>query len=147
MLVCMGYPPRTRTNSASYLRRLYPPHQDCRQLWRADQSRMRDGTGVFVDTHCRQCHCRYRIQHVERKTPEVEKTAFIDDRTLDSSNLQQRIEAIAEVADVDEMLGHSTNIDKSKKMATTKRTGNIANKRRNSRIQAQPCARLQVARA
>lgn len=55
---------------------------------------------------------------LSEKTPELEKTAFIDDRILDSGSLQQLTEAISEVAEMDSMMGHSTNIDVSKILRT-----------------------------
>ena len=59
---------------------------------------------------------------LQQKAPEVEKSAFIDDRTLDSEKVQQLEVAIKEVVKMDKMMGHSTNVDKSKILATTRRT-------------------------
>ena len=56
------------------------------------------------------------------RVPEVEKTAFIDDRTLDAAELPQLTKAIEEVVEMDALMGHQTNIEKSKMLATTKRT-------------------------
>ena len=59
---------------------------------------------------------------LQEKAPEVEKSAFIDDRTLDAEKVQQLEVAIKEVVKMDQMMGHSTNVDKSKVLATTRRT-------------------------
>ena len=59
---------------------------------------------------------------VQDKTPDVNKLAFIDDRTLDTENIQQLEVAIQEVVKMDELMGHTTNVDKSKVLAATKRT-------------------------
>ena len=59
---------------------------------------------------------------LQSKAPEVEKSAFIDDRTLDAEKVHQLEVAIKEVVRMDKMMGHSTNVDKSKILATTRRT-------------------------
>ena len=55
------------------------------------------------------------------RAPNVETSAFIDDRTLDAEDLNVLTKAIEHVVDMDELMGHTTNIDKSKLLATTKR--------------------------
>lgn len=59
---------------------------------------------------------------LQHKTPEVHKSAFIDDRTLDIEEVQQLEVAIGEVAKMDNLMGHTTNVGKSKVFATTRRT-------------------------
>jgi hypothetical protein len=59
---------------------------------------------------------------LQHKAPEVEKSAFIDDRTLDAEKVQQLEVAIREVVKMDKLMGHTTNVDKSKALATTRRT-------------------------
>ena len=57
---------------------------------------------------------------LSEKAPAVEKSAFIDDRTLDAKNVRELEKAIREVVNMDQMMGHTTNVDKSKVLATTK---------------------------
>jgi hypothetical protein len=52
----------------------------------------------------------------------VSKSAFIDDRTLDTEDVKQLEAAISEVVKMDNLMGHTTNVDKSKVLATTRRT-------------------------
>jgi hypothetical protein len=59
---------------------------------------------------------------LQHRAPTVEKSAFIDDRTLDADDVQQLETAIKEVVKMDKLMGHTTNVDKSKVLATTKRT-------------------------
>ena len=59
---------------------------------------------------------------LQHKTPKVNKSAFIDDRTLDTEDVKQLEEAIGEVVKMDKLMGHTTNVDKSKVLATTRRT-------------------------
>ena len=59
---------------------------------------------------------------LQHRTPKVNKSAFIDDRTLDTDDVKQLEEAIGEVVKMDKLMGHTTNVDKSKVLATTKRT-------------------------
>ena len=59
---------------------------------------------------------------LQQKVPEVEKSAFIDDRTLDTEKIHHLEAAIKEVVKMDELMGHETNVDKSKVLATTRRT-------------------------
>ena len=59
---------------------------------------------------------------LQHKTPKVNKSAFIDDRTLDTEDVKQLEAAISEVVKMDKLMGHTTNVDKSKVLATTRRT-------------------------
>ena len=59
---------------------------------------------------------------LQHKTPKGNKSAFIDDRTLDTEDVKQLEEAIGEVVKLDKLMGHTTNVDKSKVLATTRRT-------------------------
>ena len=59
---------------------------------------------------------------LQHRVPEVEKSAFIDDRTLDAGEVRQLGKAIEEVVKMDHPMGHSTNVEKSKVLATTRRT-------------------------
>ena len=58
---------------------------------------------------------------LQHQTPDVENSAFIDDRTLDAQNDNELEMAIEEVVKMDQLMGHTTNTDKSKVLATTKR--------------------------
>ena len=59
---------------------------------------------------------------LQHRRPEVETIAFIDDRTLDTDNVQQLEHATSECVKMDELMGHTTNVDKSTALATTRRT-------------------------
>ena len=59
---------------------------------------------------------------LQHRTPKVNKSAFIDDRTLDTEDVKQLEVAIGEVVKMDTRMGHTTNVDKSKVLATTRRT-------------------------
>ena len=62
------------------------------------------------------------------RAPTVKKSAFIDDRTIDAAKLNNIKEAISEIVEMDTLMGHTTNVDKSKILATTKRTKRQAGK-------------------
>ena len=51
---------------------------------------------------------------LQHKAPKVNKSTFIDDRTLDTEDVKQLEVAISEVAKMDQLMGHTTNVDKSK---------------------------------
>ena len=53
------------------------------------------------------------------RPPTVKKSAFIDDRTIDAAKLSDILEAISEIVDMDTLMGHTTNVDKSKILSTT----------------------------
>lgn len=59
---------------------------------------------------------------LSHREPQVCKTTLVDDRTLDAEDLQQLSKAIEEVVDMDRIMGHETNIEKSKILTTTRRT-------------------------
>ena len=59
---------------------------------------------------------------LQLKTPQVQKSAFINDRALDAENVKEQEKAIREVVNMYRLIGHTTNVDKSKVLATTKRT-------------------------
>ncbi len=58
---------------------------------------------------------------IEQQNPEVSLTAFIDDRTMRSSNLQELIKAAETTVEIDEALGQTTNVSKSAIMASTEK--------------------------
>lgn len=59
---------------------------------------------------------------LQHRALHVEQSALIDDRTLDTEDVQQFELAIGKVVKMDQLMGHTTNADKSKVLATTKRT-------------------------
>ena len=59
---------------------------------------------------------------LQHEVPQVEKSAFIDDSTLDTEEVHLLEAAIKELVKMDELMGHTTNVNKSKVLATTRRT-------------------------
>ena len=58
---------------------------------------------------------------LEDRVPRVCKSAFIDDRTIDADRLEDVKQAIGEIVTMYNIMGHTTNVDKSKLLATTKK--------------------------
>lgn len=126
MFVCMGYPPElARIQRAIYIYGDFTRHL-----------KIAGSYGEPLKSTCgmgQECSLAFiaanaivasEVNMLSEKTPEVEKTAFIDDRTLDSGSLQQLTEAIVEVAEVDNTMGHTTNNDNSKILVAAKRDRN-----------------------
>ena len=53
------------------------------------------------------------------RVPMVNKSAFTDDRTIDAPELNDIHNAIRQIVDMDTLMGHTTNVDKSKILSTT----------------------------
>ncbi len=55
---------------------------------------------------------------IGKQVPQVHKSGFIDDRTLDSEAKEEIITAVEEIVKMDEGMGQETNISKSKFKST-----------------------------